>query len=135
MPYQRRFRNPQPSDEAKRDAEATRQLGFKVHWIRPWAKDSGLTEEQFAEVRRTLAAGSPVCAGSDHSRLLVGYIDDANEPGGGKFFTRDSGAGGYREITYDWARNHIYDLFWVELPPAPQPADNPSPVGSCAVRP
>ena len=68
------------------------------------------------EIRQTLAKGWPVCAGSDHSRLLVGYVDDAKQPGGGKFITRDSGLGDYGEVTYDWTRRHVYDLFWVELP-------------------
>ncbi|MFO0976225.1 MAG: hypothetical protein U0996_07480 [Planctomycetaceae bacterium] len=116
MPYEEVFRNTQPSDAARKDAEANRQLGFKVHWIRPWSKNAGLTDKQFAEIRQTLANGWPVCAGSDHSRLLVGYSDDAKQPGGGKFLTRDSSLGDYGEVTYEWARNHIYDLFWVELP-------------------
>ena len=97
------------------DAEANRRLGFEVHWIRPWAKESGLTDTQFGEIRRTLATGWPVCAGSNHSRLLVGYFDEPKQPGGGKFITRDSGRGKYREVSYDWVRNHVYDLFWVEL--------------------
>lgn len=115
MPYQEKFQNTSPTEAAKRDAEVTRQLGFQVHWIRPWSKESGLTDKQFAEIRQTLAKGWPVCAGSDHSRLLAGYVDDAKQPGGGKFITRDSGLGDYNEVTYDWARRHVYDLFWIEL--------------------
>jgi len=87
-----------------------------VHWIRPWSKDGGLTDKQFGEIRQTLAAGWPVCAGSDHSRLLVGYVDDAKQPGGGLFITRDSGLGDYGTVSYEWVRKHVYDLFWVELP-------------------
>ncbi len=116
MPYEATFRNTSPSEAARTDAKAAQGLGFQVHWIRPWSKDSGLTEQQFDETRRTLASGWPVCAGSDHSRLLVGYEDDALHPGGGKFMTRDSGFGGYGEVSYEWARQHVYDLFWVELP-------------------
>ena len=116
MPYEEKFQNTPPTDAAKQDAEATRKLGFKIHWIRPWSKESGLTDKQFDEIRQTLAKGWPVCAGSDHSRLLVGYVDDAKQPGGGKFLTRDSGLGDYGEVTYDWARRHVYDLFWIELP-------------------
>ncbi len=116
MPYEPKFQNTRPSDAARADAKATLQLGFKVHWIRPWSKDSGLTDGQFDEIRQTLANGWPVCAGSDHSRLFVGYEDDAEQPGGGKFITRDSGFGGYGTVTYEWARQHVYDLFWVELP-------------------
>ena len=51
----------------------------------------------------------------DHSRLLVGYVDDAKQPGGGKVITRDSGLGDYGEVIYDWARRHVNNLFWFEL--------------------
>jgi hypothetical protein len=115
MPYEKRFANTPPTEAAERDAKATLGRGFEVHWIRRWSKRSGLTDEQFGEIRRTLANGSPVCAGSDHSRLLVGYVDDAQQPGEGTFITRDSGLGDYGEVSYDWARKHVYDLFWVEL--------------------
>ena len=116
MPYEKKFQNAEPSEAAQRDANANRRLGFEVHWIRPWSKNTGLTDKQFNEIRRTLANGWPVCAGSDHSRLLVGYVDDVQQPGGGKFLTRDSGLGEYSEVTYDWIRKNIYDLFWVQLP-------------------
>lgn len=116
MPYEEQFQNTSPIEAARRDAETNRELGFKVHWIRRWSQESGLTDKQFAEIRRTLADGWPVCADSDHSRLLVGYVDDAKQPGGGKFITRDSGLGDYGEVTYDWARKHVYDLFCVEIP-------------------
>jgi hypothetical protein len=116
MPYERRFRNSSPTVDAIADATDARKLDFKIHWIRQWSKDSGLTNEQFDETRKTLARGWPVCAGSNHSRLFVGYVDDENEPGGGKFITRDSGIGRYGEVTYEWARQNVYDLFWVELP-------------------
>lgn len=87
-----------------------------MHWIRPWSRNAGLTDKQFNEIRQTLANGWPVCAGSDHSRLLIGYVDDAKQAGGGKFITRDSGLGSYGEVTYEWVRTHVYDLYWVELP-------------------
>ncbi|MGD9645984.1 MAG: DUF6454 family protein [Pirellulales bacterium] len=124
MPYERRFDNTQPDDAARNDAEQTGQLPFTVHWIRRWSKSSGLTDEQFNETIRTLAFGWPVCAGSNHSRLFVGYELDADEPGGGKFITRDSGLGRYSEVSFEWARRHIYDLFWVEI--AREPAAAPS---------
>lgn len=73
-------------------------------------------DKQFTEIRQTLTKGWPVCASSDHSRLLAGYADDVKQPGGGKFLTRDSVLGDYDEVTYDWARRHVYDFFWIELP-------------------
>ena len=115
MPYERRFHNTQPEDMARDEAKSIRESNFQIHWIRQWSNKSGLTEEQFSAIRTTLAAGWPVCAGSNHSRLFVGYVDDPDLAGGGKFLTRDSGLGRYDEVTYEWAREHIYDLFWVEL--------------------
>ena len=35
MPYEEKFQNTMPSDAARRDADANRRLGSKVHWIRP----------------------------------------------------------------------------------------------------
>jgi hypothetical protein len=115
MPYERRFANTQPGETAQQDAEQTRQLDFKIHWIRRWSKSSGVSNAEFAETRRVLAAGFPVCAGSNHSRLFVGYADSADEPGGGTFITRDSGVGRYSAVSYEWARANLYDLFWVEI--------------------
>ncbi|MBX3412625.1 MAG: hypothetical protein KF708_08055 [Pirellulales bacterium] len=116
MPYESRFAGTEPSDEAKRDAEEIGRAEFQVHWIRRWSKSSGLSDEEFAAIRETLAAGWPVCAGSNHSRLFVGYRDDPNADGGGVFLTRDSVGGRYREVSYAWAKVNLYDLFWVELP-------------------
>lgn len=116
MPYEARFAGTEPSEEAQRDAASIRGADFQIHWIRRWSKTSGLSDEEFAAIRETLAAGWPVCAGSNHSRLLVGYVDDAEQEGGGIFLTRDSNRGRYRQVTYAWARANIYDLFWVELP-------------------
>lgn len=130
MPYERRFANTQPDEAAQQDADETRQLNFQTHCIRRWSKSSGLSDAEFAETRRVLAAGWPVCAGSNHSRLFVGYADNAYEPGGGTFITRDSGVGRYSAVSYEWARANLYDLFWVEIagdedaPPAQQ-ADQP----------
>ena len=130
MPYERRFANTQPDEAAQQDAEQTRQLNFAVHWICRWSKDSGLSDEEFTETRRVLAAGFPVCAGSNHSRLFVGYADSADEPGGGTFITRDSGVGRYSAVSYEWARANLFDLFWVEIAgdedaPSTQPGEQP----------
>ncbi|MFO0946964.1 MAG: C1 family peptidase [Planctomycetota bacterium] len=119
MPYQQRYTPLEPSAKAVMQAASVRDLGLKVHWIRRWSKNSGLTEEQFVAIKTTLAEGWPVCAGSNHSRLLVGYVDDESSAGG-RFITSDSAIGRYGEISYPWAREHIYDLFWVESPLSPQ---------------
>lgn len=115
MPYERRFANTQPDEAARQDAAQIGQLDFQVHWIRRWSKSPSLTDAELAETRRALAAGWPVCAGSNHSRLFVGYADNADAPGGGTFLTRDSGMGRDSTVSYEWARENLYDLFWVEI--------------------
>lgn len=95
---------------------ATTGARLRVRWILPWqAGRSGLDDAQFEDARRTLAAGWPVAAGSSHSRLLVGYADDASKPGGGAFHTIDSGTGAYGEVDYEFARTRINDAFTIEL--------------------
>jgi hypothetical protein len=87
---------------------------LQVRWLRPLEPGSrGLSPSQFAEVRRTLADGWPVAAGSSHSRLLVGYRDDAGRPGGGVFLALDSAAGGWTEVDYEFVRTHLNDAFAV----------------------
>ena len=88
---------------------------LRVRWIRPLESgSSGLTEAQFDDVRRTLAAGWPVAAGSSHSRLLVGYRDDAARHGGGAFLTLDSGAARFAEVDYEFVHTKINDAFVIE---------------------
>ncbi len=79
-----------------------------------WSPTQGLSDAQFAEIKRVLAAGWPVAAGSDHSRLLVGYRDDATAPGGGVFSTKDSGVGRFDEVSYEFVKTRVADAFWVE---------------------
>lgn len=93
------------------------ELASRVHvvWIRPWQPDSkGLDDAQFLAVKRVLATGFPVAAGARHSRLLVGYRDDASRPGGGVFVTKDSGLGGFGEVDYAFVKNEVGDAFWVD---------------------
>jgi hypothetical protein len=108
--------NPPPAalEEAHARRERTRSK-LAVHWIVPWSPNRfGLTREQFAEVKRTLAAGWPVAAGSGHSRLLVGYRDDPAAAGGGVFVTSDSALAAYGEVSYEFVRKDVADVFWVE---------------------
>jgi hypothetical protein len=117
MPYTRRF-DPElaPSEEAIKSAKQIRELPFEVHWIKPIGGAAGVTPEQLVEIKRVLASGWPVAAGASHSRLFVGYVDDEKEPGGGAFLTKDSGSGSYSRVTYEFARTHVNDVFWVDLP-------------------
>ena len=91
----------QPSVAALANAKTRLSLGLELHWIKPWNVKTGLTPEELAAIKRTLASGWPVCSGlrwpkrerwvedvlqlcppeevrDGHSVLLVGYSDDAN---------------------------------------------------------
>lgn len=119
MPYEPTFDAArEPSSEALAAASALRKQSIKtlvVHWIVPWELDRfGLSDPQFAEVKRVLASGYPVAAGSAHSRLLVGYRDDETQPGGGVFYTEDSALNRFDEVTYEFVRTQVADVFWVE---------------------
>jgi hypothetical protein len=86
-----------------------------VVWIKPIDPPTrGLDAAQFAETKRVLTAGNPIAAGAGHSRLLVGYRDDATKPGGGIFITKDSGSGAYGEVDYSFVQNEVCDAFWVK---------------------
>lgn len=100
--------------EAARVHEEARQ-GLVTRWIVPWTPNRfGVDDAQFAVVKAVLARGYPVAAGSGHSRLLVGYRDDAKLPGGGAFATLDSGLGRFDEVTYDFVKREVADVFWIE---------------------
>ncbi len=119
MPYEPAFdatRRPTPEARADADALHKQSLGtLVVHWIVPWQPDHfGVSDEQFAEIRRVLASGYPVAAGSGHSRLLVGYRVDQAQPGGGVFYTEDSALHRFDEVTFEFVRSQVADVFWVE---------------------
>ncbi len=118
MPYQRRFVPARaPSEEAIAEASRFREKYDVVfHWIRRWSKTSGLEETDIGKIKKVLASGHPVSAGSYHSILFVGYEDDPKAAGGGRFFVADSEER-VRELTYDAAQNRMSDLFWVEVVP------------------
>ena len=120
MPYQKRF-DPKlkPSDQALERANEIRGLELRIHWINPWQPKAGLTQAHLQEIKRVLATGYPVAAGSSHSRLLVGFTDDPRQPGGGRFVTKDSGASACNYMTYEFALEKVGDVFWVEVPTTP----------------
>jgi hypothetical protein len=132
MPYRNEF-NPAlpPTAETVAGAKAVLALGLKHHWIKEWDVKTGVTEDQFQLIKRTLNSGWPVCAGlrwpkepkwteevlqlcgaeavfDGHSVLLVGYREDASQPGGGVLIfrnTNNGGRDGYMPYTY--ARAYI----------------------------
>jgi hypothetical protein len=117
MPYKDRF-DPQlkPSEVALEKAKEIKSLKPTVHWINPWKPKPGLTDEHLREIKTVLAKGYPVAAGSSHSRLLVGYRDDPRQAGGGVYLAKDSGAGAFNTVTYEFVKQNVGDVFWVEAP-------------------
>jgi len=129
-----------PSAEALVDAKTRLGLGLRLNWIKAWNVNTGLTEDHLAAIKRTLVAGWPVCAGcrwpkqqkwadgvlqmcpsnavyDGHSVLLVGYRDDAAQPGGGVFIFRNTaGAGNDGLMPYEYAQAYVNDALWIDYP-------------------
>lgn len=145
LPYRAEF-DPTlaPSAEVLTEAKAQLALGLRHHWIKEWNVKTGLTEAEFLAVKRTLNQGWPVCGGfrwpkqpkwtdgvlgmcpadavyDGHSVLLVGYRDDASQPGGGVFLFRNSNKDGPAgSMPYTYARAYMNDAIWIESDaPAP----------------
>lgn len=119
MPYRKSFdARKGPSKEAAAEAARMRDQSkgtLVIHWIQPWKPNlMGVSAESLAEMKRIIASGYPVAAGSGHSRLLVGYHDNPDLAGGGAFITEDSALNRYDEVTYQWVRDNVADAFWVE---------------------
>lgn len=118
LPYQKQFDSKlvpsQPALANAKDIREKAREGLRVHWINPWRPKPGLTDEHLNQIKHTLAKGWPVAAGANHSRLLVGYRDDPAKPGGGVFITKDSAPGVYGEVTYEFVKANVGDVFWIE---------------------
>lgn len=120
MPYQKQYHpHHSPSEKARQNALKVRKMELQVHWINPWKPQPGLTDDHLRAIKSVLVKGYPVAAGSSHSRLIVGYHEDNRQPGGGIFLIKDSGAGAYNTITYQFAKDQVGDVFWVEAPAKP----------------
>lgn len=121
-PYAKAFADAVPPPDALVDAgKHLAAVGTKVavRWVRPIGGGPGLDEAQFADLLATLAKGWPVAAGAAHSRLLVGYRDDAAAPGGGVFLTLDSALVAFAEVSAEFVKTKVCDAFTVEVrPPA-----------------
>jgi len=130
-----------PSLEALKRAEERREARLRVHWIKRWNVERGLTDEELAEIKSVLARGWPVCGGfrwpkkerwtdtvldmappagvrDGHSVLLVGYRDDPRQPGGGVFRIHNSGKG-LRDacMSYEYAQAYMNDAVWIDPRP------------------
>jgi hypothetical protein len=141
MPYRDKFDSSlRPSDKAVAQADGIRSLGLRFHWIKEWDSSKGVSDEQFEAIKATLRKKWPVCGGflwpkheawkggvlqmcprdetmDGHSVLLVGYRDDAAQPGGGVFLIRNS-AGPARDLLlpYAYVKQYMNDAAWIGLP-------------------
>jgi hypothetical protein len=138
MPYRAEF-DPKrtPTDEAKDHARQLRQAGPRLHWIKRWNVNTGLTEGQLAAIKEALGRKWPVCGGfrwpkdvrwkdeileiatpdgvvDGHSVLIVGYRDDPAQPGGGVLIFRNSNGGRDGYMTYEYARAYMNDAVWID---------------------
>ena len=159
MPYQEKFDPAKPpGTNVVAEAKTKLEAGLSLHWIKRWNVRTGLKDDEFADIKRTLNQGWPVCGGfrwphheewkqdvlqmrppegvfDGHSILLVGYRDDADQPGGGVFIFRNTnhdGRDGF--MPYEYARAYMNDAVWIDSPSktnsaaaAPHPALDPSP--------
>jgi len=152
MPYeQTRNSASSPSPTAIADAKTRTLLGLRLHWIKEWDVNTGLTEDHFKGIKRVLESGWPVCAGlrwpkqerwvedvlqmasagevrDGHSVLLVGYRDEAAQPGGGVFvFRNTSGSGKDGAMPYAYAREFMNDAAWIDYERRPAAASTSGP--------
>lgn len=151
MPYRPTLdTNNLPPQAAIADAKTRLSLGLRLHWIKEWNVNTGLTDDHMTAIKRTLSEGWPVCAGlrwpkqerwtegilqmcaaeavrDGHSVLLVGYDDAAEQPGGGVFvFRNTAGTGRDGMMPYSYAQAYMNDAAWVDYPARP-PATAPTP--------
>lgn len=127
----------EPSDAALEAAARRRGLAARLHWIKEWNPETGLGDATLGEVKRTLAAGHPVCGGfrwpktarwhdgllamattdevfDGHSVLLSGYVDDGDTPGGGWLTIRNSAAcEAAGRLSYEYVREYANDAAWI----------------------
>lgn len=93
MPFKDRFEwNYEPAQKIR--DQAARYRAYQIYWhdiTGPGVEDMDVVRK----IKQVLASGWPVLAGSAHSVLVVGYKDDAGNPGGGRFIIADSGGGGF----------------------------------------
>jgi len=139
MPYLLEFNaNLQPSEIVLKKAMQMKSTPLQMHWIKEWDVNTGLTDDQFEEIKQTLVNQYPVCGGfrwpketrwendvlqmcqssevfDGHSIILAGYKDVPTQPGGGVFIIRNSGGhsrDGY--MPYEYAKTYMNDALWIK---------------------
>jgi hypothetical protein len=134
----------EPERRVLEHARKRQTAGLRLHWIKEWDVKSGLADAQLEAIKQVLARQWPVCGGfrwpkqarweegvlqmcppeavfDGHSVLLVGYRDDARQPGGGVFLIRNSGGDGSDgALPYAYVQAYMNDAAWIEAPPRRQ---------------
>ena len=142
-PYQKAF-DPKasPSDRAKTNALTRRNVTGR--WIKRWNVKTGMSDAMLWRIRKSLASGHPVVIGmrwpnqekylpgnilamppegqvfDGHSIILVGYKDDASQPGGGTvIFRNHAGTGwgdkGYARMPYAYVQAYGNDALGMRI--------------------
>jgi aminopeptidase C len=115
----------EPSASAIRDAD--KRCGFTANWIKDWDPNTGMSDEQIAQVKGQIMNEHPVAIGfrwpmkddkyrkmvngimivppvegvfDGHSVLIVGFKDQQDIPGGGYFIFKNSHGKDYGEKGY-----------------------------------
>jgi hypothetical protein len=139
-PYQPKFdASWAPGSDLMTNARPLLAFGLRLNWIKEWDVRTGLTDAQIVDIKRTLSRGWPVCGGfrwpkqakweqevlqlcpadavyDGHSLLLVGYRNDAAQPGGGVFLFRNTSADGHDgAMPYAYAQAYMNDAAWVDF--------------------
>jgi len=150
MPYQAEFDPTRsPASKIQANAKVKLALGLRMHWIKKWNVNTGLSPDEFAAIKQTLDQGWPVAGGlrwpkqdkwdddvlqmcpaaevfDGHSVLLVGYRDEVDQPGGGVFILRNTNRGGRDGfMPYAYAQAYMNDAVWIDTKPKPESLDAP----------
>lgn len=146
VPYRAAFDPAWAPDATALDSATQRKRpDLRLHWIKEWDVNTGLTDAHCAAIERVLADGWPVCGGfrwprkavwigeilqmcpadavyDGHSVLLVGYRRDGSQPGGGVFLFRNTaGEGRDGAMPFAYARAYMNDAAWVGWDAATRP--------------
>ena len=92
--------------------------GWKLNgsFVKPFERDSSLTDAEFKEILKLLDKGIPVGLGRNHSMAVVGYQYDATYDGGGYFIFRNSygtgiGEKGYQKESFQKVKSLTNDVY------------------------
>lgn len=86
------------------------------NYIKPFERNSTLSDQEFYSVLKHLDQGIPVGLGRNHSMVVVGYQFDTSYDGGGYFIFRNSygtsiGEKGYQKESFEHVRSLTNDVY------------------------